>query len=75
MNIINKLISIFYNPIIKAYYRYGVMVIHRKYTGMEEYTGSSTIWYKGVDRCSTSTEYMLSGLYRYCKNGKIYEKK
>ena len=72
-NLIDKIISIFYNPITKAYYKDGIMYVERKYSN-HEYEGSSTVWYQGIHRCSTLTEYMLSGLYNYCKNGKIYEK-
>jgi hypothetical protein len=72
MKTINKIISFFYNPIIKAYYKNGVMYVEKKYSN-HEYKGSATVWYNGIYRCSTTTEYVLSGLWNYCKNGDVYK--
>lgn len=64
----------FYNPLIRAEYKNGTMYLTYKSGHTKEYQGSCTVWYDEIDRCGTSKEYFLSGLYNYCKHGKIYVK-
>jgi len=69
-----KLMCFFYNPIIIAEYKNNTLTVVRLNGKSYNYTGSCTVWYQGINRCSTSKEYELTGYWRYCKDGKKYIK-